>query len=269
MLFRFYVMFIIFNIECVCLDMTTRCKAPEQAEAAEASEAVVTEKDTEVTSLKELAANEAVNTTANAKRGEAEMVRQESEKAAYEESVRLAEEKAAEEAEAARLAEEAAKAQAEYNAIANQPENVPYTTTGCRADAFSYEHASAITSTESDQYKLVHSDAITVTDAGYLMRGDRYLVAVGTRYADHAGEDIDILYEDGTLLKATVGDFKSDRHTDPSHSFHYGWYDDDGVFHQGDGSVVEFLVGCDKPGNPPAAVRTGNKAVKVYPAPES
>ena len=273
LLIRYFIVFVLFNVEMLCYSATIYYSTHTQdktvaveteADDTDDEKAVIEVKDTDVVSQQTLADNDAVNAAANARRGAAEKARQESEKAVYDE-------KAHETEEAARIAEEqriAAMEQAEYDSIAAQPENVPYTAEFCRADAFSYERASAITSTGSDQYKLVHSDAVTISENGYLMKGDRHLVAVGTRYADHVGDDIDIMYEDGTLLRATVGDFKSDRHTDPTHSYHYGWTDENG-FHQADGSVVEFLVGWDKPGNPPDAVRTGNKAVKVYPAPKT
>lgn len=59
----------------------------------------------------------------------------------------------------------------------------------------------------------------------------RYLVALGFAYADHVGQEIDIVMESGQVIPAVVGDFKATEHTDKYKSAQR-W----------DGSVVEFIV---------------------------
>lgn len=59
----------------------------------------------------------------------------------------------------------------------------------------------------------------------------RYLVALGTAYADHVGQKFDVVMENGTIIPVMVGDFKANEHTDDNNST---------TVH--DGSIIEFIV---------------------------
>lgn len=151
--------------------------------------------------------------------------------------------------------------------VLNQPQNVPNNTAGCRSEAFSYENKQNITRKSSPQYIQLQNPDIITDPNGFVKLGNRFLIAVGTGYANKVGDKLDILYEDGTILECIVGDFKSDRHTDPTHRFHTGGLEDrlvdintgenfvlgtdvtgrdcvvQTLSFPGDGSVVEFI--CD------------------------
>ena len=77
----------------------------------------------------------------------------------------------------------------------------------------SYMSYKAITNTKSDQYKLQQK---CWTDKNGLRRydGDKYVIALGTYYADSIGEEFRITLDTGKSFNAVVGDFKADRHTD-------------------------------------------------------
>ncbi len=150
--------------------------------------------------------------------------------------------------------------------VRNYTPNVPNEEIGCKSEAFSYEYRQNITKKSSDQYKQLQQPNVYTDELGYVKLDDRYLIAVGTAYAGNVGDKIDVLYEDGTILKCIVGDFKSDRHTDPSHRYHVGGWEtrlvdvdtgenfvlgtDTGarnvvmqdLYFEGDGSVVEFIL---------------------------
>lgn len=154
----------------------------------------------------------------------------------------------------------------ETNYVMSSAYNVPNNEALCRSDAFSYEYRQNITKKTSAQYQQLLNPGIYTDPNGYVKLGDRYLIAVGTGYAKNVGDKIDVLYEDGTILKCIVGDFKSDRHTDSSHRYHVGGIEtrlvdvdtgenfvlgtDTGsknvevrdLNFQGDGSVVEFIL---------------------------
>lgn len=159
---------------------------------------------------------------------------------AYDEEKELKEARQKEESE--RLDEEIE----EKNMVINESANVPNEDPMCRSYAFSYMYGMNITSVNSMQYKFIHSGSVMPDDNGYLIDSDgRYLVAVGTYFANNIGDKIDILFDDGTILKCVVGDFKADRHTDETHRYYKGYLDEDGAFHQGDGSVLEFILDYD------------------------
>lgn len=65
---------------------------------------------------------------------------------------------------------------------------------------------------------------------GIRMVDDRYCVAVGSYYTTQIGTKIDVIMENGNVVKCILGDGKSDRHTDPTHRAN------------SNGCVVEFLV---------------------------
>lgn len=174
--------------------------------------------------------------------------------------------------------------------IQNAPDNVPNDINGCRSYRFSYERLTAITAKNSHQYGFCYSKCAADKDGFLRDKDGRYAVAVGTAYADAVGDKIDVQYQDGTIVKMVVGDFKSDRHTDPTHCFHLGWWGSaDGKdvrsqaeceivaaenpslgygWHQGDGSVIEFIVDPSIfTGTRPAFVRDDNPALKVVKIP--
>ena len=171
-------------------------------------------------------------------------------------------EKAAEEERERIEAEEKAKEEAEQQIVVNNGANVPNEDPNCKSYSFVYMYGMNITSTGSNQYKFLHNGLVHADENGYLVDEEgRYLVAVGTFFADNIGDKIDVLFDDGTILKCVVGDFKSDRHTDISHRYYAGYNvpvtDDSGgivtdadgnplqEWHQGDGSVLEFILDYD------------------------
>lgn len=86
----------------------------------------------------------------------------------------------------------------------------------------------AITSKRSLQYAL-QQDAYTDPDTGIRMYDGCYMVALGTFYAQQAGERFRITLEDGTVFNAITGDIKADVHTDANHQHR-------------NGNIVEFVV---------------------------
>lgn len=80
-----------------------------------------------------------------------------------------------------------------------------------------YERYTAITRKDSDQYKL---QQIAYTgDYGIRMVEDRYCVALGSRWSTKIGEKLDVIMQDGTVIKVILGDCKQDRHTDPTNTW--------------------------------------------------
>lgn len=123
-----------------------------------------------------------------------------------------------------------------------QASNVPNDDPHCRSWAMCYEFEDSTTDTTSNQWALLHSGRVTADENGYLLCEGRYLVAVGTAYAGSIGDKIDVLYEDGTIMKYMVTDFKADVHTDETNRYTRGWYEKDGSWTDGDGSVIEFML---------------------------
>lgn len=83
-------------------------------------------------------------------------------------------------------------------------------------------HASAQYALQKQAYTGSH---------GIRMVGGRYCIAVGSRFTSKIGTKIDVVLENGNVLRCIVGDQKSDLHTDSTHSYH-----------RADGSWVEFIV---------------------------
>lgn len=109
---------------------------------------------------------------------------------------------------------------------------VPNNEAGCKSQFKSYMRYTMVTHKSSDQYKLLNSEACyTNTENGLRMVGDRYCIAVGTGYCAEIGTWIDVILEDGNVIKCILADVKSDLHTDASHRYH-----------SEDGSVAEFVV---------------------------
>jgi len=99
-----------------------------------------------------------------------------------------------------------------------------------------------ITSRSSKQWEL-QQDAVTDPQTGIRMYDGRYMVALGTYYAQSAGERFHIVLDSGIEFDAITGDIKSDKHTDELHQHR-------------NGSIVEFIV--DKKALPKMAKRMGD-----------
>lgn len=117
--------------------------------------------------------------------------------------------------------------------------NVPNHEAGCKSAVKTHMSYRAITCKSSPQYAL-QQEAYT-DNSGIRMVDDCYLVAVGTYYADHVGQKLRVTMSSGLQVMCMVGEFKSDRHTDSTHRYHVGGYEN-GVYYKGDGSVLEFIT---------------------------
>lgn len=96
----------------------------------------------------------------------------------------------------------------------------------------SYMDYRAITNKKSPQYKL--QNACWTDDNGLRRYGDDYVIAVGTYYADHVGDRLEITLDSGEEFTAIVGDFKADSHTDDTHRYT--------KMSNGNKNVIEFVV---------------------------
>lgn len=114
-----------------------------------------------------------------------------------------------------------------YDSVAN----VPYGDTSFK----SYMDYRCITNRRSPQYRLQNE---CWTDADGLRRcGDDYVIAVGSYYADHIGDRLEITLESGDEFTAVVGDFKADAHTDSTNRYY--------PMSGGRKNVIEFIVDAD------------------------
>lgn len=86
-----------------------------------------------------------------------------------------------------------------------------------------------ITNKNSTQYQM-QTQAYTNSD-GFRIYDERYMIAVGTAYADKCGTKLDITLEDDTVLHCITGDIKSDTHTDVTNRYI-----------PKNGNIVEFIV---------------------------
>lgn len=103
-----------------------------------------------------------------------------------------------------------------------------------------------ITSTTSDQYKLIYSDEIVVGDDGLLYSGEYIGIALGSRYG-WIGDKFVITLDTGKTFKAIKVDSKADKHV------YYGCH------HRTDASVVEFVIDTDRVRNSyPEALKMGS-----------
>ncbi len=101
----------------------------------------------------------------------------------------------------------------------------------------------SIFSTSSEQYELQKS--AETGEYGIRIVNGRYCIAVGSRFAYEIGTKIDVVLENGTILKCILSDQKADKDTDASNSYHLC-----------DGSYVEFIV--DRVKFNQAAKKSGN-----------
>lgn len=65
-----------------------------------------------------------------------------------------------------------------------------------------------ITSRSSDQYKLIESAGMNFDSEGFAKIGDRYVVATTTTFGN-VGDFIDVVQDDGTIIKCVIGDIKN------------------------------------------------------------
>lgn len=92
-----------------------------------------------------------------------------------------------------------------------------------------------ITSTTSAQYKLIHSDEITICDDGLLRDSYGFIaVALGSYYSQEIGERFILTFEDGHQTKVITCDAKADEDTV------------NGANHASDGSMVEIIIDTSK-----------------------
>ena len=70
-------------------------------------------------------------------------------------------------------------------------------------------------------------------DKGFRRVGRRYMIALGTYYADYIGQLFIITFSDGTIIECIIGDVKADIHTDKTHRY------------SGSDNIVEFIIDLD------------------------
>lgn len=93
----------------------------------------------------------------------------------------------------------------------------------------SYMDYRTITSQSSSQYRL--QKECDTDENGLRIWGDRYVVAVGTRFNAPVGTMIDVYLDTGIVLPCIVGDIKQDIHTG-----------DDNIQVEINGNIIEFVV---------------------------
>lgn len=97
----------------------------------------------------------------------------------------------------------------------------------------SYMDYETITAPSSRQFALKR---LAVTDEnGFRRINGKYVVAMGTYYADRVGKEFKISLSTGQQIWVIIGDIKQDIHTDPKHQYI-----------PRNGNIVEFIVDEDK-----------------------
>lgn len=103
----------------------------------------------------------------------------------------------------------------------------------CNSITRSFMAYTKVTSKTSAQYALLNSNrAYTDQKTGFRMVDGRYCIAVGSGYTQKIGTKIDLVLEDGSIIKCILGDCKSDKDTDAETHTYCKW----------DGSVAEFII---------------------------
>lgn len=111
-------------------------------------------------------------------------------------------------------------------------ENVPNWDINCDSNRKLYMYYTSVTDTTSNQYRLLYGEnAYTDVNSGIRMVGDRYCVALGSYYTTTIGQKVDVVLENGGVIKCILGDCKADCHTNNTHQYAIGT-----------GNVVEFIV---------------------------
>lgn len=98
-----------------------------------------------------------------------------------------------------------------------------------------YEPYTAITSEGTPHYKL--RKLATSTEDGYRVYNGFILVALASYYGTDIGTTYNIYFDDGKVMKAILGDNKSDLHTDPSHKYR----DASDKYDGSSGNIVEII----------------------------
>lgn len=93
----------------------------------------------------------------------------------------------------------------------------------------SYMSYTAITDEDSMQYKM--QEGAWTDENGFRIYDDKYMVAMGTYYAQECGEEFIITLDGGKEIEVIIGDIKQDAHTDLNNQY---------VEHNG--NIVEFIV---------------------------
>lgn len=122
---------------------------------------------------------------------------------------------------------------AEIALCESTPNNVLDGTGNCNSTTRSYMAYTKVTSKTSAQYALLNSeDAYTDKSTGFRMYKGRYCIAIGQGYTKQIGTKIDLVLDDGSILKCVLGECKSNRDTDAkTHTYCFR-----------DGSVAEFII---------------------------
>ena len=122
---------------------------------------------------------------------------------------------------------------AEIALCESTPNNVLDGTGNCNSTTRSYMAYTKVTSRTSAQYALLNSDdAYTDKDTGFRMYKGRYCIAIGQGYTKQIGTKIDLVLDDGSILKCVLGECKANRDTDAkTHTYCFR-----------DGSVAEFII---------------------------
>lgn len=76
----------------------------------------------------------------------------------------------------------------------------------------------AITDRSSKQYQLQESSS-THCNGIRVHKSGRYVIAIGTYYAEEVGKKLDITLDNGYTFHAIVGDIKQEKHTDPTNKY--------------------------------------------------
>ena len=97
----------------------------------------------------------------------------------------------------------------------------------------SYMGAHKITDTSSAQYQL-KSEYLDSACGIKLVDGDCYVIALGSYYTTTIGTRVDLVMDNGSVVRCVVGDIKADKDTDETNRQH-----------NVDGSVIEFVVNAD------------------------
>ena len=135
-------------------------------------------------------------------------------------------------------AAKAAEEEKYINTILDKASNVPNGESGCKSQFKSWMRASSISAKRSGQWKLLHHEnCYEDPDTHFMMYkcedGEvRICCALGSYYTDLIGTKVNIIFEDGHMLKCILADQKADQHTDRTNRYHLC-----------DGSVLEFVVG--------------------------
>lgn len=83
-----------------------------------------------------------------------------------------------------------------------------------------YAYYTAVTATESPQYKLLNSDSCyTDKETGIRMIGDCYCIALGSYYGSTIGTKYKITLSSGQSFNAILCDQKANRHTDENNQY--------------------------------------------------